>query len=75
MMIWNMEYGKRSPTRCVFGGLMYKMLGDSFFYKTPYTNKIKTVKPNITLIPDFWGVNIYLTQILTEKPLVLILKD
>jgi len=51
------------------------MLGDSFSYKRPYTNIIKTVKPNITLIPDFWGVNIYLTQILTEKPLVLILKD
>lgn len=44
MMIWNMEYGKRSPTRCVFGGLKYKMLGDSFSYKTPYTNKIKTEK-------------------------------
>lgn len=51
------------------------MLGDSFSYKRAYTNIIKTIKPNITLIPDFWGVNIYLTQILTEKPLVLILKD
>jgi len=50
------------------------MLGDSFSHKRPSTNIIKTVKPNITLIPDFWGVNIYLTQILTEKPLVLILK-
>ena len=40
------------------------MLGDSFSYKTPYTKIIKTVKPNITLIPDFWGVNLSLTQFL-----------
>jgi hypothetical protein len=48
-MIWR----EIPPTRCVFGGLKYKMLGDSFSYKTPYTNIIKTVKPYITLIPDF----------------------